>query len=164
MLTQQRDQWQTIVDQIGQSFAAPSSEIALQQVMRSTGIAVSNQDVFVSLPNTVGYGYSIYRMNHDLEEGKVVKGNVGGCCGQLDIQSDGENLLIAENTSFTVGIYDRDGKKLTSWGKRGRAEPDGFGSCCNPMNVRCCPNGEILTAESSIGDIKRFSKNFKREN
>ena len=158
MLTQQRDQWQTIVDQIGQSFAVPSSETALRQVMRSTGIAVSNQDVFVSLPNTVGYGYSIYRMNHDLEEGKVVKGNVGGCCGQLDIQSDGENLLIAENTSFTVGIYDRDGKKLTSWGKRGRAEPDGFGSCCNPMNVRCCPNGEILTAESSIGDIKRFSK------
>lgn len=158
MLTQQRDQWQTIVDQIGQSLAAPTGDDALRQVMRSTGLAVSNQDVFFSLPNTVGYGYSIYRTNHDLEESTVVKRNVGGCCGQLDIQSDGENLLIAENTSFTVGIYDRDGKKLTSWGKRGRTEPDGFGSCCNPMNVRCCPNGEILTAESSIGDIKRFSK------
>lgn len=157
MLTQQRDQWQTIVDQIEQSFAVPSED-ALRQVMRSSGLAVSEQDVFVSLPNTVGYGYSIYRLNHDLEESKVVKGDVGGCCGQLDIQSDGENLLIAENTSFTVGIYDRNGKKLTSWGKRGRTEPDGFGSCCNPMNVRCCPNGEILTAESSIGDIKRFSK------
>jgi hypothetical protein len=158
LLTQQRDQWQSIVDQIGQSFAVPNDENAFRQVMRSTGLAVSKQDVFVSLPKTIGYGYSIYRMNHDLEEATVVKGDVGGCCGQLDIQSDGENLLIAENTSFTVGIYDRDGTKLTSWGKRGRAEPDGFGSCCNPMNVRCCSNGEILTAESSIGDIKRFSK------
>ena len=26
------------------------------------------------------------------------------------------------------------------------------------MNVRCCDNGDILTAESSIGTIKRFSK------
>ncbi len=26
------------------------------------------------------------------------------------------------------------------------------------MNVRCCSNGDILTAESSIGTIKRFSK------
>jgi hypothetical protein len=27
------------------------------------------------------------------------------------------------------------------------------------MNVRCCDNGDILTAESSIGTIKRFNKN-----
>ena len=29
------------------------------------------------------------------------------------------------------------------------------------MNVRCCDNGDILTAESSIGDIKRFSSDGK---
>ncbi|MBU6238136.1 MAG: hypothetical protein KGQ51_09915 [Planctomycetes bacterium] len=158
MLEQQQEQWQTMIKQFDESFAVQSEEMVLSQMMRATGIAVSNQDVFVSLPKAAGYGYSIHRLDHDLENATVVVKNVGGCCGQLDIQSDGENLLIAENTAFKVGIYDRDGKRLDSWGQRGRDKADGFGSCCNPMNVRYCENGEILTAESSIGDIKRFSK------
>jgi hypothetical protein len=158
MLEQQQEQWQTMIKQFDESFAVQNDQMVLKQMMRSTGIAVSKQDVFVSLPKAAGYGYSIHRLDHDLENATVVVKNVGGCCGQLDIQSDGENLFIAENTSFKVGIYDRDGKRQDSWGQRGRDKADGFGSCCNPMNVRCCENGEILTAESSIGDIKRFSK------
>jgi hypothetical protein len=158
MLEQQQEQWQTMIKQFEDSFAVQNEEMVLRQMMRSTGIAVSQKDVFVSLPKAAGYGYSIHRLDHDLENATVVVKNVGGCCGQLDIQSDGENLFIAENTSFKVGIYDRDGKRQDSWGQRGRDKADGFGSCCNPMNVRCCENGEILTAESSIGDIKRFSK------
>lgn len=158
MLEQQQEQWQSMIKQFDESFAVQSEDMVLRQMMRATGIAVSNTDVFVSLPKAAGYGYSIHRLDHDLENATVVVKDVGGCCGQLDIQSDGENLLIAENTSFKVGIYNRDGKRRDSWGQRGRDKADGFGSCCNPMNVRCCANGEILTAESSIGDIKRFSK------
>ncbi|MCU0707421.1 MAG: hypothetical protein MUF23_03930 [Pirellula sp.] len=161
MLEQQRDQWDGMLKQIEESFAAQGGDAILQQMKRATGLAVSKQDVFVSLPKATGYGYSIHRLDHDLENATVVLENVGGCCGQLDIQSDGENLLIAENTSFKVSIYNRDGKRQDSWGQRGRDKVDGFGSCCNPMNVRCCENGEILTAESSIGDIKRFSKDGK---
>jgi hypothetical protein len=157
LLNQQKEQFESIADNFKESFQVQSDDSALARLMRSTGLAVSKEDVFVSLPMAAGYGYGIWRMNHDLEEPKLVVEDVGGCCGQLDIQSDGEHLLIAENTAFQVGFYDRDGKRLNGWGKRGRNEPDGFGSCCNPMNVRCCSNGEILTAESSIGDIKRFS-------
>ncbi len=157
LLNQQKEQFQSIADNFKQSFQVQADDSAMARLMRSTGIAVSKEDVYVSLPMAAGYGYGIWRMNHDLEEPKLVVEDVGGCCGQLDIQSDGEHLLIAENTAFQVGFYDRDGKRLNGWGKRGRNEPDGFGSCCNPMNVRCCSNGEILTAESSIGDIKRFS-------
>lgn len=161
MLEQQRDQWDGMLKQIEESFVAQGGDVILQQMKRATGLAVSERDVFVSLPKTTGYGYSIHRLDHDLENATVIIENVGGCCGQLDIQSDGENLLVAENTSFKVGIYNRDGKPQDSWGQRGRDKADGFGSCCNPMNVRCCENGEILTAESSIGDIKRFSKDGK---
>ncbi|MFY7878078.1 MAG: hypothetical protein ACOVQM_21655, partial [Pirellula sp.] len=54
-------------------------------------------------------------------------------------------------------VYDRDGKAVSHFGERATNKPEGFGSCCNPMNVRCCENGDVLTAESSIGHIKRFS-------
>ena len=124
----------------------------------ATGLAATEDDVFVSCPMLTGYGYAIWRLDHNLENPKSILDGVGGCCGQLDIQTDGENLLIAENTKFQVGFYDRDGKRLNGWGKRSRNDDEGFGSCCNPMNVRCCSNGEILTAESSIGHIKRFSQ------
>ncbi len=143
---------------IKQSFDSMMGEDALSRLMRSTGLSVTGQDVFVSCPVSKGYGYTIYRLNHDLEEAKAVLEDVGGCCGQLDIQSDGTHLIVAENTAFQVGIYDRDGTRLKGFGKRSREDDEGFGSCCNPMNVRCCANGEILTAESSIGHIKRFSK------
>jgi len=124
----------------------------------ATGLAATEDDVFVSCPMLTGYGYGIWRLDHNLENPKVIMDGVGGCCGQLDIQTDGENLLVAENTKFQVGFYDRDGKRLNGWGKRSRNDDEGFGSCCNPMNVRCCANGEVLTAESSIGHIKRFSQ------
>ncbi len=124
----------------------------------ATGITATDEDVFVSCPMITGFGYGIWRLDHNLENSKVIMDDVHGCCGQLDIQSDGENLLVAENTKFQVGFYDRDGKRLNGWGKRSRNDDEGFGSCCNPMNVRCCANGEILTAESSIGHIKRFSQ------
>ncbi len=157
LLEQQRAQFETIQSQVKESYAAQMDANGFERLMRATGLAVTNKDVFVSLPVTKGYGYTIYRMNHDLEEAKAVMQDIGGCCGQLDIQADGDNLVVAENTAFQVGFYDRDGKKLSAFGKRSKSEPEGFGSCCNPMNVRCV-NGEVLTAESSIGHIKRFSK------
>ena len=80
-----------------------------------------------------------------------------GCCSQMDVQVDGEDLLVAQNCDHQWGRYTRDGKKIGSWGKRGaETDPTCFGSCCNPMNLRAGKNGEIYTAESE-GIIKRFS-------
>ncbi|HMP78112.1 MAG TPA: hypothetical protein PKD54_01550 [Pirellulaceae bacterium] len=123
---------------------------------RITSIAVGDQDVYVTCPAATGFGYDVWRLNLDLQEPVVVKERLSGCCGQMDIQAVGDKLVIAENTRFRVGIYDRDGKPLLDFGKQDRRGEKGFGSCCNPMNTRCLPNGEILTAESSIGTIKRF--------
>ncbi len=126
---------------------------------RVTAIAANGKDVFVSCSASKGYGYDIWRMNTDLEEPVKVVAQVGGCCGQMDIQCTENELVIAENTKFKVAFYDRDGKRLRDFGDRDRKSESGFGSCCNPMNVLCCPNGEVLTAESSIGNIKRFDAN-----
>jgi hypothetical protein len=136
---------------------AYASMASLDRLKSATGIAVTRDDVFVSLPSAQGFGYAIWRLNHDLSEPKEVIPTASGCCGQLDIQSDGDNLVLAANTQFQVIRYDRDGNQIAAFGEKNRGSDAGFGSCCNPMNVRCCDNGEILTAESSIGHIKRFS-------
>ncbi len=139
----------------------PSAEQTLSRLKRSTAIAATEKEVFVSLPESSGYGYGVWRLSPELDVDKVVLKGGRGCCGQYDIQTDGKNLIIAENTKFQVGVYSRDGKRIHGFGNKTRGSDDGFGSCCNPMNVRCCQNGEILTAESSIGHIKRFSPEGK---
>ncbi len=133
----------------------------MERAKRATAVAVTKRDVFVTLPALEGYGYVLWRMNHDLGEAVSVKDDLGGCCGQLDIQTDGEDVLVAENTAFRVGRYDRDGKELSHFGQRGAEKESGWGSCCNPMNIRCIGSDEVLTAESSIGSIKRYSKEGK---
>lgn len=129
----------------------------IQQKLAIKSIGVNEKDVFVTCSATKGYGYEVWRMNHELAEPELVVKNLSGCCGQMDIQAAGDQLLIAENTKFRVGIYNRDGKLVSDFGQRDRTGEEGFGSCCNPMNIRCCTNGDILTAESSIGTIKRFN-------
>ncbi len=121
-----------------------------------TAVAVTDQDVFVATSARTGSGYEVYRMTHNLEEPECVLKRLRGCCGQMDIHAVGDKIYVAENTKFNVGIYDRDGQKVSSFGQRLNKDNQGFGSCCNPMNVLCCENGDILTAESSIGKIKRF--------
>ncbi|MFQ3593377.1 MAG: hypothetical protein SNJ82_09370, partial [Gemmataceae bacterium] len=53
--------------------------------------------------------------------------------------------------------YDREGKEIARHGKRGQdTDPECFGGCCNPMNLRANAQGEVFTAESE-GIIKRYS-------
>ena len=54
--------------------------------------------------------------------------------------------------------YDAEGEELATWGKRDRqGVGEGFSGCCNPMNVCFGSSGDVYTAESSTGLIKRFS-------
>ncbi len=159
LLEQQKSTYAESLKSIEESYSQMfGGDAGLEQVKRATGIAVGKNDVFVSLPSLEGFGYAVYRLDRNLENAKLIKDDLGGCCGQLDIQTDGTDLLVAENTAFRVGRYDRDGKDISGFGERKKDGNDGWGSCCNPMNIRCLENGEILTAESSIGDIKRYSK------
>ena len=140
------------------SMMSSQIDYMVHQSMLVTSLAVSDQDVFACASGGGLGGYSVWRISRDLDpdSATVVKEGLSGCCGQMDIQCCEGNLLVSENTRFKVGIYDRDGERITDFGGRDRSSRAGFGSCCNPMNSLSLPDGTILTAESSIGHIKRF--------
>ena len=133
-------------------------DAAVMQSMSVVSMAASDQDIFVCAMDAGAGGYSIWRLGRDLDtdSAEVIMEGLRGCCGQMDIQCCGDDLLISENTRFRVGIYDRHGRVRGSFGKRDRTSRAGFGSCCNPMNSLGLKDGTVLTAESSIGHIKRF--------
>jgi hypothetical protein len=143
--------------QLKQIDATQDEDELVRQRLVVTALGVTDQDVFVSVMGVEGQGYEVWRTNHDFLEPKKVVTQLSGCCGQLDIQARDDHLFVAENGKFEISIRDREGQKLSSFGRRDRSAVDGFGSCCNPMNLRCCSNGDILAAESSIGNIKRFN-------
>jgi hypothetical protein len=128
------------------------------RVRTINGIAISEKDVFVACGETAGWGYAVWRFDRNLKEPKQVVKDLGGCCGQMDVQVSGADLIVAENTKHQFARYDREGKRLGGFGKRGtEGDPACFGGCCNPMNTRCSTgSGDIFTAESE-GVVKRFS-------
>jgi sugar lactone lactonase YvrE len=119
-------------------------------------VAVTEKDVFVACPETKGYGFAVWRLDRDLTEPKKIVEGLRGCCGQMDIQTHGGDLYVAENARKRVVRYDRNGKELAAWGEAERQGVAGFGSCCNPMNIRFGASGELFTSESNLGRIKRF--------
>ncbi|MBC7967790.1 MAG: hypothetical protein H7Z17_17905, partial [Fuerstia sp.] len=156
---QQKKLYQTQLEAMEQAVGRVSSpDAAISRKLGITALAVTTQDLFLCCNSVEGNGYEVWRMTHEFSEPTKVVSSLGGCCGQCDIQATDDHLVLAENTKFKVALLDRDGNRQTDFGKGDRKAIDGFGSCCNPMNVRCCDNGDILTAESSIGTIKRFSK------
>ena len=151
-------------DQMAERMAKDGVEGIVKQLTSRlrivNGIAVSDKDVFVATGEPVGYGYAVWRMGRDFKEPKEILTGMRGCCGQFDIQVQGKDLLVAENTKHQFARYSRDGKALGSWGERALAGAEDkkgcFGGCCNPMNLTFC-KGEIFTSESE-GIIKRFSE------
>lgn len=126
---------------------------------RVSGIAATERHVFASF----GSGWSlrsrddIVRLDRDLENPAVIARNLRGCCQRLDLAAREGVLYVAENARYRVLRLDRDGNVLSKWGKRSRTEVEGFGSCCNPMNITFGPDGALYTAESGLGRVKRYS-------
>ncbi len=163
--TRQLDQLKKLVKQFdpkpGNNDNAMLDQIMSQmtgRVRTINALAFSARDVFVATGDIKGFGYAIWRMDHQFKTPKQIMTDVRGCCGQMDIQTSGDDLIVAENTSHRFARYDREGTQLGAWGKRSAqiAELECFGGCCNPMNVCATAKGDIFTAESE-GVIKRFS-------
>ncbi|HND51581.1 MAG TPA: hypothetical protein PLV92_04260 [Pirellulaceae bacterium] len=124
-------------------------------------VAVSDEDIFIVCGQLTGYGYSVWRMDLNFENPKQILTGIAGCCGQMDVQVSGLDILVAENTKHSFARYDRDGKPLGRSGSRGQENLAGcFGGCCNPMNLRATSNGDVYTAESE-GIVKRFGPDGK---
>jgi hypothetical protein len=127
-----------------------------------TGLAVTDQDVFMAVGAPSDFSYRVYRLSHALAEPKLVVEKLRGCCGQMDIQAYDGKLWIPHNARHQVEAHDRDGKQLARFGTAGRVKATDFGGCCEPKNMRVLPNGDILAAESGPPTcIKRFSASGK---
>jgi len=123
-----------------------------------TGIAATDRDLFIACPMREGYGYAVWRMDHELKNPEQIVENLRGCCGQMDIQAHGGNLRVAENARHRVVCYDREGKELSQFGKRDRKSPEGFGGCCEPKNLRFDAEGVLYAAESGPPNVvKRYT-------
>lgn len=127
-----------------------------------TGMAVTEQDVFMAVPSPTDFSYRVYRMTQGLEDPKLVVEKLRGCCGTMDVQAHDGKMWIPHNARHAVESYDRDGKQLAKFGKSGKIKPSDFGGCCEPKCIRVLPDGDILAAESGPPTaIKRFSSTGK---
>jgi hypothetical protein len=127
-----------------------------------TGLAVTDEDVFMAVPAPSDFSFRVYRFSHALSEPKLVVEKLRGCCGQMDIQSHDGKLWIPHNARHSVETHDRDGKEVAKFGKAGKVKASDFGGCCEPKNLRVLADGDVLAAESGPPTcIKRFSADGK---
>lgn len=127
-----------------------------------TGLAATDEDVFMAVPTPNEFTSQVYRFDHALQNPKVVVEKLRGCCGQMDIQSHDGKLWIPHNARHCVESRDRDGNQIAKFGKAGKVKAADFGGCCEPKNMRVLANGDILAAESGPPTcIKRFSASGK---
>jgi sugar lactone lactonase YvrE len=134
----------------------------IQRKSAVNGIAVTKDDVFVACSMAKGYGFAVWRVDREFAKPKQIIENLRGCCGQMDIQAKDGEVWVAHNAAHKVERYDRDGKKLASFGNSGRTKAEDFGGCCEPKNLRFNAKGEVLAAESGEPvAIKRFTTDGK---
>lgn len=122
-----------------------------------SSVSTDGKHVYVATKALQGYGFVIWRTDAKFGNPKQIVSGLSGCCGQMDVQCCKRGLYVAENSRHRVVHYDTDGKQILTWGKGDRKGVKGFSSCCNPMNVCFGKNGDVYTAESNTGRIKRFS-------
>ena len=139
----------------------PEEEIAsvISHRMYIPSIAATANGALITLNKN--RGYEVWQTDAKFAEGKQIITGLRGCCGQMDVTTAGDRIFTAENTKYQVGVYDLAGKAVMRFGEEYKDGNNGFGSCCNPMNVTPLANGDVLTAESSIGHIKRFNSEGK---
>jgi hypothetical protein len=123
-----------------------------------TGLAVTDEDLFMAAPSASDFTFRVYRFDHELKNPKLIVEKLRGCCGQMDVQAHDGKLWIPHNARHAVENLDREGTQLSKFGKAGRVKATDFGGCCEPKNLRVLANGDILAAESGPPTcIKRFS-------
>jgi len=134
---------------------------SIQYKQQASSISATEDEVFLATHAAVGYGFDVWKMDADFAGGETIITGLSGCCGQMDVKASDDGLFVAENSKHRVCRYDRDGKLICNWGHGARTGIEGFGSCCNPMNVAFGPEGVVYTAEDNTGRIKRYSPDGK---
>ncbi|QDU86893.1 SMP-30/Gluconolaconase/LRE-like region [Pirellulimonas nuda] len=158
-----QEQWDTMISQMGETKPLTDEQVdqqieaALRSKMAVSSVSSAGGHVFVACRSTVGYGYEVWKMDDQFADGEVIIKGLSGCCGQMDVQACDGGLFVAENSKHRASRYNLDGEAEKHWGTGDRTSLEGFGSCCNPMNVAFGPGGAVYTAEDDTGRIKRYS-------
>ena len=136
---------------------------ASSRPLRISGIAVSETDAFVAFGSgwSLGSKSRLFRFDRDLGDPQLLAEGLRGCCQRCDIVGLRGMAYLAENSAHRVVVYNRDGEVLDKWGARSRTDVEGFGSCCNPMNLCFDARGILYTAESGLGRVKRYATDGK---
>jgi sugar lactone lactonase YvrE len=130
---------------------------SIEYKMQASSISATEDEVFLATHAAAGHGFEVWKMDVDFAGGEQIISGLSGCCGQMDVKANENGLFVAENSQHRVCRYDRAGKLICQWGHGARKGLDGFGSCCNPMNVAFGPDDAVYTAEDNTGRIKRYS-------
>jgi hypothetical protein len=134
------------------------AQTAWKLKMKITSIAVSGSDVFLACPMAKTTGYAVWRTDLNFGNPEKIIESLSGCCSQMDIKAKNGEVWVAHNSKHKVDHFDRQGKLLSSFGKTDRMNPDGFGGCCEPKNLRFSAEGDLFAAESGPPTcVKRFS-------
>ncbi len=130
---------------------------------RVSGVAVADGAVYAAFGSgwSMGSKSKLFRFDRQLENPELRAEGLRGCCQRCDIVVNDNKLYLAENSVHRVVCYDDKGEILDKWGERSRNELQGFGSCCNPMNLAFDADGTLYTSESGIGRVKRYSVDGK---
>jgi hypothetical protein len=134
---------------------------SLAQTMKVSSISATDNEVYLATRMAAGYGFQIWKTDDQFENVKSIVTELRGCCGQMDVKANANGVYVAENSRHRVCRYDAEGTLITAWGESARNGLEGFGSCCNPMNVAFGPDGVVYTAEDNTGRIKRYSPDGK---
>jgi sugar lactone lactonase YvrE len=156
------EQWEGMVERLGnQELSEEDIEKRVMASIRSSAAVASISEaegqVFMATREPAGYGFCVWKMSPEFTGGEVIAKGLSGCCGQMDVQACKNGVYVAENSRHRVYHVSSTGQELGEWGQGAREGLEGFGSCCNPMNVAFGPEHSVYTAESGTGRIKRYS-------
>jgi sugar lactone lactonase YvrE len=77
----------------------------------------------------------------------------------LAVAADG-SLWVANPGRHLVQRFSPDEKLIASWGKE-TLEIDGFGGCCNPVQIALLPCGSLVTGEKGLPRVKVYEPDGK---
>lgn len=133
-----------------------------QRVELISGLAATDRDLFLVCGELKGYGQAIWRMDLEFTKSERIVAGLAACCGRVDVQARPDRLAVADNTRHRIAAYDRDGREIGAFGKRGwHSQGPEFSGRCNPMNCQFAPGADELYATESEGVIKRYDLNGK---
>ncbi|MGB9597759.1 MAG: NHL repeat-containing protein [Candidatus Poribacteria bacterium] len=127
-----------------------------------TSIAVHNDNIFIA--DAVGKIVQRYDIKGKLINVIGKKNSDKGISGfvipspYFDLLVANDGLLRVVNPgNHKIETYSFDGELMFSWGKTS-LEIDGFGGCCNPVNIAILSDGKFVTCEKGLPRVKIYSE------